>query len=987
MPVPTWVDFEFAERSAATMARGLSGSSSKWEMLLANAQGILSSRMDMRSSDSSDSYDFDDWQDLVAAARILDLAATENGFDDAEDRKTAALLAACAFGMSGAAVSSGAVIRSHDLLSLDLSPGELTALAISCPAMTREIIPKLPVGSSYRNCAELITSFLASGEERLIGEAARELGEAMRQEGGSWEIYLLQNCRLSLFHIARLSVAKVLARERSRFPDGYLERLVDDSPMLLPSQYEAITGQGILSSDRNLLITLPTGTGKTLLGELALMSATRGEAGLVCYVAPYIALGRQVSDKINRHTPPDIRVHRLFGGYQAPDQLDPHNRLEVVVATPERFDAMLRIRPEYLRTIRCVVFDEAHMVGGAERGIRLEGLLTRLRLAEARGEQVPRFVLLSAVLSNSDALARWLGITPDDVIVGTWHPSAKRLLLWTEDGMLRMHAGDDPLRDSPTDVLGETRLPWPNVDFYSTSHYGANRKQEPRALENVAYLADFSYRQYEQPVLCVCSTRPKTRNLASQLAQRFEPIEPLPRAISSITNLIEQRHPYLRPLKEALQCGVAYHNSSLPHDIREGIERAVENRALKVVAATTTLAEGVDLPFRVTILADWLMFDGQSPRPMENLLFKNIAGRCGRAGQFTEGDTIVFDNPIGEARLTSPARRRVIQHPIFFSGTQPVLESAIARVNQDISSSMVGSQLLAAIPENPDVDDLLSEFHRYSFAYQTDGAVIARERMAVAFNDILDDTQGEPLAIASSPAQLTDFGKAASVSGLSPSTARRLRTVLEGFPMQVLERNQLVAISVELLVSLGSVPEQTNPELRKAVGKPNSYPVVRLGELELVMDRWLVGDSLEDIFAALPANLRSKRRPPLRTWLLGVRENSTWTDQFAKFYDFIRNCVQFFLPWIMRAAGNIAESTAESELPWDKWADFVEHGVDTTWGVLLIEEEIITERTTARRIGLLFENLAQQSVVITEQIRQELLEILDNGPSHCRTGA
>ena len=161
--------------------------------------------------------------------------------------------------------------------------------------------------------------------------------------------------------------------------------------------------------------------------------------------------------------------------------------------------------------------------------------------------------------------------------------------------------------------------------------YGANRKQEPRALENVAYLADFSYRQYEQPVLCVCSTRPKTRNLASQLAQRFEPIEPLPRAISSITNLIEQRHPYLRPLKEALQCGVAYHNSSLPHDVRESIERAVENRALKVVAATTTLAEGVDLPFRVTILADWLMFDGQSPRPMENLLFKNIAGRCGQS--------------------------------------------------------------------------------------------------------------------------------------------------------------------------------------------------------------------------------------------------------------------------------------------------------------------------------------------------------------------
>ena len=95
----------------------------------------------------------------------------------------------------------------------------------------------------------------------------------------------------------------------------------------------------------------------------------------------------------------------------------------------------------------------------------------------------------------------------------------------------------------------------------------------------------------------------------------------------------------------------------IPLDVREGIERAVESRALKVVAATTTLAEGVDLPFRVTILADWLTFDGEKDRPMDSLLFKNIAGRCGRAGQFTEGDTIIFDNPVGDALMTSPARR------------------------------------------------------------------------------------------------------------------------------------------------------------------------------------------------------------------------------------------------------------------------------------------------------------------------------------------
>ena len=92
MPIPTWVDFESAERSASVMARGLSGSSEAWGTLLANAQAILASRTDTSHSRLHSSYDFDEWRDLVAAARILDLAATEIGIDDLENRKAAAIL-------------------------------------------------------------------------------------------------------------------------------------------------------------------------------------------------------------------------------------------------------------------------------------------------------------------------------------------------------------------------------------------------------------------------------------------------------------------------------------------------------------------------------------------------------------------------------------------------------------------------------------------------------------------------------------------------------------------------------------------------------------------------------------------------------------------------------------------------------------------------------------------------------------------------------
>ena len=978
MALPTWVDFESAERAAAVMARGFSGSSAAWGTLLANAQAILASRTDGRHSELQNSYDFDEWRDLVAAARILDLAATKLGVADPANRNMAAILAACAFGMSGTSVSATAVIRGHRLLDSDLSPGELTAIALSSPVLSREVFPKLPGGSKHRICIENVATYLATGNEEQFSTAVEALEEATQDEFGPWEGYLLRLSRLSLAHAGRLAAAKVLRPDEARFPSGYLARLVDDSPMLLPSQYEAINEHGVLTADRNLLIALPTGTGKTLLGELALLSSLGREPGLVCYVAPYVALGRQVAEKISRHTPPEVRVHRLVGGYQEPEPLEPEDRLEVVVATPERFDAMLRVRSDLIPSIRCVVFDEAHMIGNDQRGIRLEGILTRLQLAAAHSPQIPRFVLLSAVLSNADALATWIGVAPENVVRGTWRPSAKRLLRWTEDGRLRLHAGDDPLRQPPSEVLGETQLPWPNVDFYRARHYGDIRKQAPLALENVAFLADFEHRQYQQPVLCVCSTRHNTRYLANQIAQRFPSLEPVPQPIKSIADLIDQRYPYLRPLKDALQRGVAYHNSSLPHDIREGIERAVEDRVLKVVAATTTLAEGVDLPFRATILADWLTFDGEKNRPMESLLFKNIAGRCGRAGQFTEGDTIVFDNPVGEAPLTSPARRPGLQDEIFFPATQPVLTSAIGRIDKQIAVSTVGSQLLAAIPENPDVEDLMLSFRERSFAHLTDDAGMASERITLAYHEILDGTDGQPLAVAASPVRLTPFGEAATAAGLSPSTARRLRATLGQFSEPGSSREDLIAISVALLKGLADVPEQRNIDLRKAVASSRNRPVVRLDDLERVLDLWLAGESIDTIFAALPANQRSRRTPALQTWLSGFAGESTWTEQFAKFYDFMSNCVEFFLPWVLRAARPFTEVDGQPERPWTEWALFAELGVDSTWGVRLIDGGAIpdSERGVAREIGQRLDALTLTSEPTIEQVQQVSIEVI-----------
>ena len=985
MPVPEWVRFEPAERTAAVMARQLSGPSESWGTLLAHAQAILDSHTDDNSSALQESYDFDKWQDLIAAARIVDQAATKNGLLEAEDRKTAATLAACAFGMSGAAVSATAVIRSHKLLEEELTPGEMTALALSSATLSREIFTKLPHDSPNRQCVENIAAFLATGQKKQIEDARSGLERATIEAEDDWEGYLLRLSRLSLAHLERLATVRVLEPHRAKFPEGYVEQLAAESPTLLPSQYEAIQKGGILDGERNLLVSLPTGTGKTLLGELALMSALGNEPGLVCYVAPYVALGRQTAERIERHAPEQVRVTPLMGGYKEPTPLDPETRMEVLVATPERLDAVLRLRDDLMPWIRCIVFDEAHLVANDQRGIRLEGMITRLKLNSIRNEEAMRFILLSAVLSNTDELARWIGIGTHDVIQGSWRPSAKRLMSWRDDGILRLHAGDDPMRQSPQEVLGQTHLPWPNPNLFPVAYPGQERTQRPLELENVAYLAHVQLQQHQQPVLCVCASRAKTRQLASQIAQRLPIAEPTPETVRTVIDLIDTSYPYLNPLKRNLQHGVAYHNSTLPLAIRTGIEKALENRDLQAVVATTTLAEGVDLPFRVTILADWLMYDGERNSPIQSLLFKNIAGRCGRAGQFTEGDTIVFDNPVGEERYTQTASRRALQQEIFFSGSQPRLTSAVARIEESRAVATIGSQMLAAIHENPEEENLGTLYLENSFAYQMmdrDGTAGRRIRMAV--DDILDERQGEPLAVAASPIRLTPFGEATRNTGLTPRTARQLRTTIRTIALQQTANVNIVNACQIILEDLSNVPEQTSSDLKKAVENPKNRPIVRKAELGHVINGWLSGVPLEEIFATTPSKMRSTHKATLRPWLNGTQEVEFWTDRFATFTEFVNNVLAFFLPWMLRSAQSIGNLEELADVPWARLGNFAEAGVDNMWAYWLRDQNIIEDRRMARDAGRLIERIAGEGDPSLQEFQAALSQTVGNAPNTMR---
>src|ERR1700744_5764792 len=157
---------------------------------------------------------------------------------------------------------------------------------------------------------------------------------------------------------------------------------------------------------------------------------------------------------------------------------------------------------------------------------------------------------------------------------------------------------------------------------------------------------------------------------------------------------------------------------------------------------------------------DWLQGFGDLQRPMGSLMFRNIAGRCGRAGEFTEGDTIIFDNVLGSLRYTHQSVRQRWQRTLF--ADPAALQSAIANDNLSDGErkrveAVIASQLLAAIPEHPEcerLDDLLAGalYASRTGAHETTRSVLLRAR-----RELLDTSAGEPFAEAASPMKLTDL--------------------------------------------------------------------------------------------------------------------------------------------------------------------------------------------------------------------------------------
>jgi helicase len=321
----------------------------------------------------------------------------------------------------------------------------------------------------------------------------------------------------------------------------------------------------------------------------------------------------------------------------------------------------------------------------------------------------------------------------------------------------------------------------------------------------------------------------------------------------------------------------------------------------------------------------------------------------------TEGDTIIFDNPVGDPLYTNPYNRQGTQLGLYVNPVRENLRSAMATVIPGSGEyyaclGELSSQFLAAVPENPDDEDLVATFAANLYSSLEPGVSNrVRGHLDATRASILDRSR-EALATAASPLILTPFGQAALCTGFSPDSCRLILECLrDDEPETTPDR-----LGHHLLLTLGTLPEQYHNKLSKILGgKKNHQFQVKVEDLPSLLKMWLEGDPIELMFLSLPALKRSSKTPKVSVWAGGLDEPTVWDDDYDKFCDVVKQVFQDYIPWLMFACkqlSGIANGWSES-VPWDTYSSYYESGVDSPWAVAMLRSDAPVERRASAVMG------------------------------------
>lgn len=397
---------------------------------------------------------------------------------------------------------------------------------------------------------------------------------------------------------------------------------------LWPSQREAAQRSTDVTDD--LVVALPTSAGKTRVAEIAALM-TLSSARRVLVVTPLRALSAQTERSFRKtFAPLGFSVSSLYGasGLSAGDE-DALRTREIIIATPEKLDFALRSDPSLIDDVGLIVLDEGHMIGPSEREIRYETLVQRLLRRADTSER--RIVCLSAILPSGDELddlTAWIrSDEPGEPVLSDWRPTRQRFgaLTWRgKDALLRLDLDDDG--------------PFLDKFVLHKPARGKERKPYPRKNSHLALFAAWEFAGQGKRTLIFSTQANWVESYGKQIVDLCKRgyLDSLLEDEVSIARALEVGKEWLgeaHPAVASLKAGVAIHHGRLPSPFLRELEVLLSEGVLKVIVASPTLAQGLNLNAAV-LLVPALYRAGEKIKGEE---FANVAGRAGRAFVDVEG--------------------------------------------------------------------------------------------------------------------------------------------------------------------------------------------------------------------------------------------------------------------------------------------------------------------------------------------------------------
>ncbi|XP_050752002.1 helicase POLQ-like isoform X1 [Gymnogyps californianus] len=374
-----------------------------------------------------------------------------------------------------------------------------------------------------------------------------------------------------------------------------------------------------LQQRKNLIYSLPTSGGKTLVAEIVILQELLCRQKDVLMILPYVAI---VQEKVRGLSSFGIELGFLVEEYAGSKGRFPPIKRRIkkslYIATIEKGHALVNslIETERIDDLGLVVVDELHMLGEGSRGATLEITLAKI-LYTSKNTQI---IGMSATLNNVGDLQKFLQA---EYYTNNFRPVELKEYVKIRD---TIYAVDSKTENGFT----FSRL----LNFKYSSNL---EKADP---DHIIALVTEVIPKYS--CLIFCPTKKNCENVSSMVCKYLKKEFRAHRAKEKqdlIKNLKNIGNGSVCPvLKQTIPFGIAYHHSGLTNDERKSIEEAYSTGVLCLLACTATLAAGVNLPARRVIL--------RAPYVANDFLKKNqykqMIGRAGRAGIDSAGESILI---------------------------------------------------------------------------------------------------------------------------------------------------------------------------------------------------------------------------------------------------------------------------------------------------------------------------------------------------------